>query len=311
MLALDATGVAAALASAGSWAVGSFLFKSLGEILPPLAMTLAKGICSSVLLGTMMVAMGSGVHGFSTVVLLTISGFLGISLGDTFFFASLNRLGPVPLLVLAVLGQVMTIFAALLFLHESPTRSAWIGVVLVISGVAIVLRANLKGDARATGVSGLAFGLLSVICMSASSIIVKVALDESSDTVQASFIRMLAGTLGVFAVGLTTGRLTSWTLPLRDVRVLLLFIASVAVVTLGGFWLSMVAYKRLPVSIASCLTSTEPVFGLVLAAALFREKITSAVVCGTFATVLGVVFICSPDLESVFGKGLFLTTPGG
>ncbi len=48
MLRENATGITAALVSAASWAVGSFLFKSLGEVFSPLAMTLSKGVFSLV-----------------------------------------------------------------------------------------------------------------------------------------------------------------------------------------------------------------------------------------------------------------------
>jgi len=258
-----------------------------------------------------MVLIGSEWHGRDSLALLAVSGLLGIALGDTFFFAALNRLGPQPLLVLAVLGQVLTVVSAVFFLHESPTLGAWIGVFLVISGVAVVLQAKLSGEARATGLRGVAFGLLAVVCMCASNVVAKAALEESSDTIRATFVRMFAGTLGVLVLGLTTKQLTTWVLPFRDIRLLLLFVASVVVVTFGGFWLSMVAYKHIPVSIASCLTSTEPVFALILAAALWKEKITLRVAGGTFATVLGVVFICVPGVDSLITGSLFVTPLGG
>jgi drug/metabolite transporter (DMT)-like permease len=309
MLEMNVTGITAALGSAASWAVGSFLFKALGEVFSPLALTLSKGVLSLGLLGAVMVVMGPESQGFGSLALLALSGLLGIALGDTFFFEALNGLGPQPLLVLAVLGQVLTVVAAVVFLHESPTLGAWIGVCLVIAGVAAVLQAKLTGEEKATGLRGIAFGLLAVVCMCASNIVAKAALQERSDTIEATFVRMCAGTLGVLLFGLATKRLTAWVVPLRDLRMLGLFIVSVAVVTFGGFWLSMVAYKYIPVSIASCLTSTEPVFALILAAALWKEKLTVRVVGGTLATMLGVVFICVPGVDAVL-KGIVVFATG-
>jgi drug/metabolite transporter (DMT)-like permease len=294
MLSENVTGITAALGSAASWAVGSFLFKSLGEVFSPLAMSLSKGVISLVLLGAVLMVMGPESQGPDSLAMLALSGLLGIALGDTFFFEALSSLGPQPLLVLAVLGQVLTVISAVLFLDESPTLGAWTGVSLVISGVAVVLRSTLRGDERATRVRGVGFGLLAVICMCASNLVAKAALREGSDTIAATFIRMAAGSLGVLLLGVTTHRLKAWVSPFSDPRMLRSFLISVVVVTFGGFWLSMVAYKYIPVSIASCLTATEPVFALVLAAVLWKERLSLPLVFGTLATVLGVALICLP-----------------
>jgi drug/metabolite transporter (DMT)-like permease len=297
MLGENATGITAALGSAASWAVGSYLFKSLGAVFSPLAMTLSKGVFSLVLLGAVLMVTGPGSQGLDSLAMLALSGLLGIALGDTFFFEALRGLGPQPLLVLAVLGQVLTVISAVLFLDESPTLGAWTGVSLVLIGVAVVLRGKLTGDEKATGLRGVGFGLLAVFCMCASNLVAKAALREESDTIAATFIRMAAGTLGVLLLGLTTHRLKAWVSPFRDLRMVRLFLISVVVVTFGGFWLSMVAYKYIPVSIASCLTSTEPVFALVLAAVLWKERLTLPLTVGTLATVLGVALICLPGAD--------------
>jgi drug/metabolite transporter (DMT)-like permease len=85
MLDANVTGALAALGSAASWAVGSFLFKALGEVLSPLAMTLSKGVCSLVLLGIIMLLIGPESQNLGSLALLAASGLLGIALGDTFF----------------------------------------------------------------------------------------------------------------------------------------------------------------------------------------------------------------------------------
>ena len=67
--------------------------------------------------------------------------------------------------------------------------------------------------------------------------------------------------------------------------------AAVAIVTYGGFWLSLVAMKNLDVSVANTLISVEPVFVLPLAAVFLGETITFRTVLGAFATVGGVLLI--------------------
>lgn len=284
-------GVAAALGSAAAWAGGSILFKKLGESLSSMAMTLVKGALSVALLGLALVFTGFSTMAWHPFWLLALSGLLGIAVGDTCFFEALQDLGPVALVVLFMLGQVLTVILAVVFLHESPTTAAWIGIALVLIGILVVLHASLGGERKASRARGLAFGLASIACMSVSMVIAKAAL-ESVSAIQATFIRMLAGTLGMLALGVATRRLTSWVTPFNNRRLLGLFFVSVCVVTFGGFWLSLVAVKHMDLAVANTLNSTEPLFILPLAAIFLKEKITWRAVLGTVTAVIGIVLIC-------------------
>jgi drug/metabolite transporter (DMT)-like permease len=310
----NALGAAAAIGSAAAWAVGAYLFKSLGEILTPLAMTLAKGVCSLFLLGFAMAIMGCPPMDWHSVCFLSVSGLLGIALGDTLFFRALQGLKPFHLLVLAVLGQVLTVVLAVIFLEEPLTLAAVIGILCVVAGVTIVLRGpasnrpTIGDDGRNEEPSptigraetrartlGVIFGLLSVTCMATSSVIAKKGLGDESFTIQATFIRMLAGTVGVFLYGAGTKQVSGWFKPFRESKLIGKFVGAVTVVTFGGFWLGMVSFKYTSVAIASTLTSTEPVFGLIIAAIVFGERIRRFAVVGTAITLLGVVLLSMPQ----------------
>ncbi|HBD09041.1 MAG TPA: EamA family transporter, partial [Syntrophobacteraceae bacterium] len=267
-------GITAALASSASWALGSILFKKLGESLSPLAMTLAKGMVSIVLLGVVLCFTGVADVTLEPLLLLAASGILGIAVADSLFFEALQDLGPHALAVLMMLGMVVTPILAVLFLGESPTPLAWAGIVLVVAGIGVVLYAKLTGDEERSSLRGTILGTLSVICMAVSMIIAKKGL-ASISAMQATFIRMVAGTAGMLLCGIVTGRLGKWMLPFREPRLLSLFVFSVCVVTFGGFWLSLVAIKYVDVSIAYTLNSTEPLFILPLAVLILKDKVTS------------------------------------
>lgn len=287
---LRAIGLSAALGSAASWAVGSILFTQLGKHISSLAMTLAKGVVSVALLGLALVLAGYENVDQQALLLLILSGLLGIALGDTFFFEALQDLGPHALVLLLMLGQVLTVVLAVVFLGETPTMTAWFGIVLVILGIGIVLFTKLSG--KASGLRGIAFGLLSVLCMSLSILIAKQGLDSVS-ALQGTFIRMLAGTTGMLLFGTTTRRLAVWVVPFRDLKLVGHFLIAVCVVTFGGFWLSLVAIKYVDVAIANTLNSTEPLFILPLAAIFLKEKVTLKAVVGTVIASLGIVLICT------------------
>ncbi len=288
---LRLVGIAAALGSAASWAVGSVLFQRLGEHLSPLAMTLAKGIVSVVLLALAVLLNGYEKINQTDLLLLIFSGLLGIALGDTFFFQALQDLGAHALVILGMFGQVLTVFLAVLFLGENPTPTQWTGIVFVILGVSAVLFSKIVQEKTDSRLKGILFGLASVMCMSVSLIIAKEGL-ESVSTIQATLVRMLSGTTGMLFFGMATQKIRRWMLPFQNWRLVLSFLISVCVITFGGFWLSLVAIKYVDVAIAHTLNSTEPLFVLPLAVIFLKEKITLRAILGTIVTTTGVVFLC-------------------
>jgi drug/metabolite transporter (DMT)-like permease len=300
-----ALGAAAALGSAASWAVGAFLFKALGESLTPLAMTLAKGVCSLAILGTAIFVLGpAGMEG-RAVALLALSGLLGIALGDTFFFRALRGLSPLSLLVMMVLGQVLTVGAAVAFLNESLSTAAALGIPLVLGGVVLVLWSTSSGEGATTRWDGVFYGLLAVLCMAASTVILKLVVGTDRnpgqpnfirDSIQELVVRMLAGTAGVLLVGIVTAQVKGWAAPFQQRKLAGRFVLAVAVIAFGGFWLSQVALTLTTVAVASILTATEPVFALVIGAIFYRERTPLMACIGTVITFAGVVILAAPGV---------------
>lgn len=280
-------GILAALASAASWAVGTLLFKGIGEEFSPMAMTFIKSCLGLVLLaGALFFAGWEPVQSFP-LGWLSLSGLLGISLGDTFFFAALRRMPAHQLIILMLLAPVVTLFMAFCFLGERPAIVCWIGIILVLGGVTLTFKgkAELDQEARQRGL-GLLFGVLSVLSMAGSIIIAKIGLQDVS-ALQGTFLRLLFGFAGMLVVGLSRREVKSWVVPLRQAGLGWRFLLAVVVVTFGGFWLSLDAIKRLDVSIANTLLATEPVFALPLAVICLREQATGAAVIGAIVALCG------------------------
>ena len=286
-------GMAAALGSAASWALGSVLFRRLGDHLPPISLTFAKGIAGAALLGALVAIIGFEPISTEAWLLLILSGLLGIALGDTLFFLALNNLGAHVVVILFTLGQVLTAILAVFWLGEQPHPLDWAGISLILGGVTVVMWTRISGEGGRTHIVGALYGLLSVLAMAVSIILAKEAL-ATTGSIQATFIRMVAGTAGIFLFGQVTGQLYGGLSALRRPRLFGFFLLSVGVVTFGGFWLSLVAIAHLDVTIANTLNATEPLFVLPLAALLLKERITPPVVLGSLATVGGIVLIVAP-----------------
>ena len=296
---MEIIGIIAALVSSASWALGSILFNRIGKKVSPFGMTLTKGIIGIGLLAVLYVLKGFEPIPLNAAGMLFISGIIGITVGDTLFFASLQYLGPKVQIIFFMMGQVITAFLGILILREVPFLSQWIGIFITLVGVVIVLWNKLFNESsdRKTNTRGIIFGLLAMCCFSTSMIIAKHAMITVS-ALSAVIIRMIAGTAGIFIYGLFTKQLITWMNPFQDRKMIAFFFLSACVVTYGGFFLGLVALRNLDVVIASTLGATEPLFILPLAFFILKERITLLEVLGAIFTTCGITII-------VLGGALF------
>jgi drug/metabolite transporter (DMT)-like permease len=279
--------ILAALGSAASWAVGTLLFKGIGEEFSPMAMTFIKSLLGILLLAAVLCLIGWAPVRSFPLGWLALSGLLGISLGDSFFFAALRRLPAHQLVILMLLAPVVTLLMALCLLGERPAVISWTGIGLVLAGVSLTFKDKVEVDreSRDRGL-GMLFGILSILSMAGSVIIAKIGLQDVS-AFEGTFYRLFFGFAGMLVVGLARKELGSWLVPLRQAGLRWRFLVAVIVVTFGGFWPSLYAIKRLDVSIANTLLATEPVFALPLAVFWLREHPTGAAVIGALVALCG------------------------
>ncbi len=293
MLSLHLIGCLAALGSALAWAVGSILFRRIGDEASPLGMNLGKGLLGLLLLGGALWLFGTSPMSSRTVFWLALSGVIGIALGDTFFFMALIRLDPRLTLLLATVGQVATVVMAMVFLGERPGALAWMGIPLVLAGVGWVMAEQMPHEERSSRVvrlKGIGWGLLASLCISSGFILAKLGLEEVS-ALQGTFWRFAFGMLGLALFGWVRGELVSWLRPFASPGLLRRIVAAVLVITFGGFWLTMVGYKYTHASVATILMSTEPLFILPLARVFMDERVTPRAVVGALVAVAGVISI--------------------
>ena len=74
------------------------------------------------------------------ILILLVSGIIGIAIGDTFYIRSLKILGTRRTLTVEAISPIIATILGSLLLNEMPTLKVWIGVVIVsvsLIGVAI------------------------------------------------------------------------------------------------------------------------------------------------------------------------------
>lgn len=282
-------GIAAALGSAASWACATVVFDRLGKLMPAAGMTFFKGLFSLVLM--VVLVLGSG--GFDHVslhdfIFLALSGIVGISIGDTLFFRSLQDLGAKVQVLYFMLGQVVTMVLSFLMLGEVLSVREYIGATILLCGIMVVTIG--KQEDHPNKVRGILGGFASILCFSLSSIMVKVSIADVG-VPTATFWRMFFSTVSIMFIGFTSKRFVTWYTPLKQTKTLLLFLMNVVIITYGGFLLSMLAIKLITVSLASVLSATEPVFVLILAFLINHERVSKRELIGAVITISGLLMI--------------------
>lgn len=281
-----------ALSSSFLWAFVAILYKNIGHKVSPIGMNIGKSLVAVLCIGTLLFIKGFESMENKTLFFLIISGVLGISLGDTFFFMALYRLRPSIAILMTTLIPAITVLFAVLFLNEHPSVKSWIGIVLTVIGITIVLsKKKSEFEAKKTYLSGIIYGLLASICCSASVIFSKFALISIS-ALGALFIRHLSGLILLIIWGIASSNMKLWFKPLLTDTSLTskLFFASFLGAFLGT-WFCLLGLKFATASVATVLNSTSPLFIIPLSYIMLKEKVSNNCIIGSIVAVTGVSII--------------------
>ena len=278
-------GEIAGLSAALLWALASLMYQQLGDLLKPIMLNLLKGIIAVVALGLSLVILQEwSFDSFETALwLLVISGLVGISLGDTFFFMALNRIGARQMLLLETLSPVMAALIGVLFFAIILSGQQWLGMLITLAGIAWVISGESSKRGWQLNV-GLLYGAAASLCQAIGAVLSHVALNSMEISALASaFIRMLVAT-GLLLPVLV---LTKERLPKLSIKHLKLLIPAALIGTFLCLWLQQIALKYTEPAIAQTLLALSPICVLPLVAML-GEKPTLRAIGGAIIAVFGV-----------------------
>jgi drug/metabolite transporter (DMT)-like permease len=112
-------GELAAATAAAIWAGTSVFYGQVGRQVSPLVLNLSKGLWAiAYILVTLLITGQSWQMPSRASGLLSLSGLVGITLGDTLFFGALNRIGARQTLLINTLSPAATAILADRFLGE-------------------------------------------------------------------------------------------------------------------------------------------------------------------------------------------------
>mgnify|MGYP003433494179 FL=1 len=286
-------GESAALSAAILWAISSVIYSRLGLKISPLQLNLYKGIIAIALIAITLLIQGTALINLSTstVVLLTISGMIGIGLGDTAYFSALNSLGARRTLLLETSSPPMGALLALIFIGEQLAYSSWCGIFLTILGIAWVISERNPVDQLSVSLQGIIWGILAAIAQALGAVISRYALIQSAVTpLESTLIRLIGGTvivIGLLFFPLTKQTKMQWQISRRSLGV-------IAIAAFGstylGIWLQQISLKFAPTGIAQTFLATSPLFILPIVA-LQGEKISLRAILGVVVSVAGIALM--------------------
>lgn len=186
-------GILFALGSAVTWSFAVILFRKAGEDTSPFSLNLFKSVVGTLLVAATMLVLGIPWAGSPReVLLLLISGALGIGIADTLYFYALNELGAGRLSLVSALFSPLVLVLSSVFLDD-PLSILVVVAVALISLSIVVGSLESRGSLRASA-RGLAAALGSTVLVAISIIMVKPVLAHS-DPWWVTCVRFLGGVL--------------------------------------------------------------------------------------------------------------------
>lgn len=287
-------GISMALISTLSWALCTIALKKLGEHLDPIGMTTVKAILASIILFLIILFTGETYNiGTDKIITIAISGILGIAIGDSLFFASLNKLSPLILSIILFVGpDLFTGIFGFIFLKELPSTLSWVGIFCILFGLSFLIfpiqKENIKSK---TKIIGIVFALLSLICTAYSMVIIKPILNNIP-IITATMYRMLFSAIILLIFGFFMKKISIWKQNLNDKNYNIKLVGTLSFATIGGFWFSLIAIKHCQLIIASSLMSLEPLFILLFSILFLKYVPKRNEIIGLISIIVGIFLIC-------------------
>jgi len=294
-------GEVAAVLTAFSWSVAVVFFRLAGENSSSLAFNLFKSAFATVLFFLIlpfaewgqMTSLKSLLFPVLTQkewVLLTVSGILGVTLGDLFFLMAIKRIGASLNALISCIYSPLVMLFAFLFLDETMPLIGVIGGAFVVTAVIVAGNTHsIEGVDRNRLASGIFYAVLSEIAMVAAVIMIRDIFREQSVYWVLSF-RFFVGTFFMLPLLLSKKvrtNLKSMLKPVKQRNWIILgslfgpFLATI-------LWL--LGFKYTLAGKAAVYNQLSTIFIFILAAIFLKEKLTTkrviALILGVFGAVL-------------------------
>jgi len=289
-------GELAALTGAFFWGICSLLFESATKRIGTITTNLFRLFMATLLLSvSCFFATGEffPLHASTANYLwLSISGIVGLVIGDSAIFKSLYILGSRRTMLLMSIAPPITAALAWLYLGETLAWLAIIGIIITIAGIFWVIKEeNVAEPTNGSKFKGVIYGLIAALGQAVGLVLAKYGLDDNITPVAATLLRMAPATIVLALVMLATNNRHKITPALKNGRAVLLTFGGAIFGPFLGVWLSIVAIKHTETGIASTLLATVPVLILPMIVIVHKTRLSWRAVIGAVIAVCGIALL--------------------
>ena len=232
--------------------------------------------------------------GSSRWIWLSLSGIIGLSLGDAFLFQSFLWVGPRLGTLLLSLAPIFGSIIAWVFFSETLTTLQITGIVLALAGIAWVVISHREPLNTPHGHTrrGVIFGVLAGLGQAVGLVLSKQGMFGDFSVLQANAIRMLAAVIFIWALTAFERKAGSTFVVLRENPKALGLLALGALVgPVLGVSASLLAVQHAEIGVASTLMALPPVLILPISYFVFKEKVGWQAIVGTLVAIAGVAIL--------------------
>ena len=225
---------------------------------------------------------------------LSLSGVIGLALGDAFLFQSYVLVGARIGALLLSLSTIFGVLEAWLIFGETLRAGQMLGIALALAGIIWVVteRGNGKDQGAHHVIPGITFGILSAICNATGLVLSRQGMAGNFSPFQANGIRMLAALLALILI-MVFQKQTGQTFRIlqKNSSALRLLALAALIGPVLGVSSSLLAVQHTEIGVASVLTSLPPVFMLPISYFFFKERLSWQAIAGTILAMIGVAIL--------------------
>ena len=238
------------------------------------------------------------------LVLLALSGLIGVGLGDFCFFQALKLVGPrIGMLLLTVSPTITALLAYFLPPHESLSLGAMAGMTLTMGGIGWVVLEKPGPQSWEVPPGkfrrGIVLGFLGATLFSVGYLFSRQALAPQAhsgwEPFPATLIRVVPAMLLTVAIVPFTGALPNIRRACVNWTTMKILLAGTLVGPVVGIWLSLIAFQHAEAGVATALINTGPLFMIPIAHFSHGERPTWRGILGTAVAIAGVALLVLRD----------------
>jgi drug/metabolite transporter (DMT)-like permease len=224
---------------------------------------------------------------------LSLSGIVGLAIGDAFLFQSYSLIGARMGLLLLSLSPVFSTLIAWLFLGETLTPIQLGGMVLALGGISWVIfakRATSTEDLHPRKVFlGVLFGVLAAVGQAGGLVLSRQGIQGGFPPFAGTLIRMIAAFISLWLLAVIQKKaVPTLVAAYKNPRISALVFFGSIFGPVVGVSLSLLAVQYAKLGIASTLMALPPVLMMPVSYFFFHEKFGWQAILGTIITVAGV-----------------------